>query len=195
MWKWLIESCTDVIENHTTHSGYGVVLHRDQNFLMIELPSGRRIYYYQPLVLPMVPPWERDRVEEEVIALMAETFVSEEQARVIVGPPRKRPTITYMGMNQFTKQWERISTHGGKFTEQITQAFARDVLAFHMCEIERQLGPIIRAHVHDEPVSMVPEFNAATRLAKIEEIMSTSPPWAPTLLLGASGFLCKRYKK
>lgn len=174
IWYWLLDSCKDVVQNWTGHTGYGVHIHRDQNFLMIDLPSGRRIYYYQPLVLPMVPPWERDKPPEE---------------------QRRRPTLTYMGMNQHSKKWERLTTHGGKITENIVQAFARDVLVFHMRETEERFGPIIRGHVHDEQIPLLPADRAEEMLAEIERIMSISPPWAPALLLGAKGFLTKRYRK
>lgn len=174
MWYWLVDSCKDVVQNWAERTGYGVRIHRDQNFLMIDLPSGRRIHYYQPLVLPVVPPWERDKPPEE---------------------QRRRPTLTYMGMNQHSKKWERLTTHGGKITENIVQAFARDVLVFHMRETEGQFGPIIRGHVHDEPIPLLPADRAEEMLAEIERIMSISPPWAPALLLGAKGFLTKRYRK
>lgn len=44
--------------------------------------------------------------------------------------------ITYMGINQYTRQWERIRTYGGKAVENATQATARDVIAHSMPRIE-----------------------------------------------------------
>ena len=196
MWYWLLDACKDVTENWTEHVGYCVRIHRDQNFLFIDLPVGRRIAYYQPLVLPMTPPWERDRIEKAVAEMLLDNpSLTEDAARAIVGPPNKRPTMTYMGMNQHTKKWDRLTTHGGKVTENIVQAMARDVLAFHMREIEKLLGRIIRGHVHDEAIPLVPADKALDWLQVIESTMSTSPPWAPTMLLGAKGFITKRYRK
>lgn len=180
MWKWLVEACKDVIDNFTVWEGYTVRIRRDSNFLFIDLPSGRSIHYYQPLVLPMIPPWEQAKVDAGEIEL--------EDAQ-------KMPTITYMGMNQYTKQWTRLTTHGGKITENIDQAACRDILAFHMLQIEKEFGPIIRGHVHDEAISLVPARDAADILVDCEDIMRISPPWAPTLLLDADGFITKRYKK
>jgi DNA polymerase len=37
--------------------------------------------------------------------------------------------ISYMGVNQYTRQWTRIKTYGGKLIENADQASARDVLA------------------------------------------------------------------
>lgn len=44
--------------------------------------------------------------------------------------------ITYMGVNQYTRKWERIRTYGGKCVENCTQAAARDVIARSMPRIE-----------------------------------------------------------
>jgi len=47
------------------------------------------------------------------------------------GEERKWETmaVTYMGMDTYTHQWKRISTHGGKLVENIDQAISRDILA------------------------------------------------------------------
>lgn len=44
--------------------------------------------------------------------------------------------ITYMGVNQYTRKWERIRTYGGKVVENCTQAAARDVIGRSMPRIE-----------------------------------------------------------
>ncbi|MNO88863.1 DNA polymerase I, thermostable [compost metagenome] len=44
--------------------------------------------------------------------------------------------ITYMGINQYTRKWERIRTYGGKACENLTQGCARDVLGYSMPRIE-----------------------------------------------------------
>lgn len=205
MWSWFDEATADVVENWTVHEGYCVRIHRDKNFLMIDLPSGRSLHYYAPLVLNKTPPWAMDRVEEameewdqEQSAIPAEERdPGEREAYManLIAQEEKRPTVTYLGMNQYTRKWDRLQTHGGKITENIDQAISRDILAFHMLEIERQLGPIIRGHVHDEAIPLVPEHQAEQYLRIMEGTMRIPPPWAPTLLLGAKGFITKRYTK
>ena len=196
LWQWLIETCKEVTEQHVAREGYTVRVYRDPNFLFIELPSGRRLAYFQPLVLPMVPPWEKERVEREIeTMLQLYPGMTEDEARKEVGPPHKVPTLTYMGMNQYSKKWERLTTHGGKITENIIQAIARDVLAFHMRKTEEYLGPIIRGHVHDEQIPVVPTDTAPQYLQHLEQVMSIAPPWAPALLLDAKGFITRRYRK
>jgi len=174
MWYAIAEACQDAVLNHTEFTGFGVRIRRDQNFLIIDLPSGRSIYYYQPLVLMKVPPWERKKPVEE---------------------QRKKPTLTYMGMNQYTHKWERITTAPGKIVENIVQALSRDVLGWHMLKIEADIGPGIVAHVHDEAVLEWDMDDDKATLDTLEEIMSQSPPWAPTLKLGAKGFITRRYTK
>lgn len=45
-------------------------------------------------------------------------------------------SITYMGVNQYSRKWSRLKTYGGKLFENICQAVARDVMAANMAQIE-----------------------------------------------------------
>lgn len=74
-----------------------------------------------------------------------------------------------------------------------TQAFARDVLAYSMPEIEKR-GYRIVLSVHDELLTETPdtpEFNAD----ELSALMATVPPWAKGLPLAAEGFETLRYRK
>ena len=101
--------------------------------------------------------------------------------------------ITYFGVNQYTRQWGRIKTYGGKLVENATQAFARDVLAYNMPAIE-QAGYEIVLSVHDELLTETPdseEFNAD----ELGRMMATAPAWAKGIPLAAAGFETARYRK
>lgn len=101
--------------------------------------------------------------------------------------------ISYMGNNQYTRKWERLYTYGGKFAENITQAFARDVLGHNMPIIERQEYEICLT-VHDEVITEapdLPEFNHE----HLSSLLATNPEWASDLPLAAAGFESYRYKK
>lgn len=105
----------------------------------------------------------------------------------------KHDTITYMGMNQYSRKWQRISTYGGKLAENITQAVARDVMAYNMPEVE-SCGYDIVLSVHDELITEtddVPTQNAKD----LSAILATVPDWADGLPLAAAGFDAYRYKK
>lgn len=101
--------------------------------------------------------------------------------------------ISYMGVNQFTKKWERILSFGGKFFENICQAFARDVLAYNMPDVEAA-GFAIVLSVHDELVAEVP---ASWRDAheELAAIMATPKDWCLDMPLAAEGFSTARYRK
>jgi len=58
-------------------------------FLRIQLPSGRHLHYFKPRIETLEAPWSTPDRYAEVDAL------------------------TYMGVNQKTRKWERISTHAG----------------------------------------------------------------------------------
>lgn len=102
--------------------------------------------------------------------------------------------LTYMGMNQTTRKWERTKTWGGKLTENLIQAIARDCLAESMTKIQKA-GYHIVMHVHDEVIVEVPAENAEGHLKRIEDLMGESIEWAPGLLLTADGFNSPYYRK
>lgn len=101
--------------------------------------------------------------------------------------------ITYMGVNQYTRQWSRIKTYGGKLIENCTQAFARDILAYNMPAIERA-GYEIVLSVHDELLTETPDTDEFNHQA-LSALMATQPPWAQGIPLAAAGFETYRYRK
>jgi DNA polymerase len=101
--------------------------------------------------------------------------------------------ITYMGVNQFTRAWSRISTYGGKLAENATQAVARDVLAAGMLQAQRE-GYEIVLSVHDELITEAPD-QARYSAAGLAACMSQNPAWADGLPLSAAGFEATRYRK
>lgn len=103
-----------------------------------------------------------------------------------------REALHYHGMNQETKKWEVVSTYGGKLTENIVQAIARDCLAESIKRLAA-LGYQIVMHVHDEVILDIPEEQAD--LNTICSIMGQPLPWAPDLLLKAAGFQSYFYMK
>lgn len=105
-----------------------------------------------------------------------------------------KKSIRYRGMNQETKQWEYVDTYGGKITENVVQAIARDLLADAMREMDSE-GIEIVMHVHDEAVAECLENEADAALEKMCDIMSRGLPWTDGLPLGAEGYVTPYYKK
>lgn len=101
--------------------------------------------------------------------------------------------VTYMGVNQYTRKWERLHTYGGKLVENATQAVARDVLASAMPVCEEQ-GYQIVTSVHDELLTEAPDSDEYSDKA-LAAIMASNPTWADGLPLAAAGFETYRYRK
>lgn len=136
----------------------GIVFERvdvsNNSFLSVQLPSGRKLFYYKP------------RLDS-------------------------KGSIVYQGIIQETKTWGEIATYGGKITENIVQAIARDLLAVSMLKIDKAGYPIVM-HVHDEVIS---DVNDEKALKEICDIMGENVSWAEGLSLKADGFVTNFYKK
>ena len=105
--------------------------------------------------------------------------------------------LTYMGTNQTTRKWEVIETYGGKLTENVVQAIARDCLAGVLVTLDRMtkydIKPIF--HVHDEVVCEVPEDEAAGMLGVLKQVFALPLRWAGGLPLKGEGYITKYYLK
>lgn len=101
--------------------------------------------------------------------------------------------IRYLGINQYTRKWCKLSTYGGKLAENVTQASSRDILATGMI-IAEQCGYETVLSVHDELITEVIDGDAYSEKG-LSKILSTPPAWAYGLPLAAAGFESKRYKK
>jgi DNA polymerase len=101
--------------------------------------------------------------------------------------------LTYEGLNQYTRKWERLETYYGKLVENIVQSVSRDVFMSGLRRAELDdLCVVLR--VHDELVCEVPDDPAYT-VERLVACMATVPGWAAGLPLKAEGFECKRYRK
>lgn len=101
--------------------------------------------------------------------------------------------ISYMGMNQYSRKFERIKTFGGKIFENMCQAVARDVMTNNMAAMEDGGFDIVLT-VHDEVVTEAPD-DAYHSTDKLSTLLATAPSWAPDMPLAAAGFEGYRYKK
>lgn len=132
------------------------------SFLWCRLPSGRVLCYPFPRVGETQTPW---------------------------GP---KDAVTHMVLNSVTRKWEREPTYGGKLTENVVQAVARDLLVAAMFRLEDHGYPLIFT-VHDELVLEVPEDEGS--LEEVEELAAIAPDWAAGLPMAAEGYRSRRYAK
>ena len=102
-----------------------------------------------------------------------------------------RMAIHYYTVGQQTKKWEVDSTYGGKMTENIVQAIARDCLAETLRRIDR-MGLQVVFHVHDEVIIDAPQDVTAEQICRL---MAEPITWAPGLILKGAGFESGYYMK
>lgn len=104
----------------------------------------------------------------------------------------KVPKVVYTGLT--SKSGGRIARtelYGGILTENMIQATARDVLAYHLLELDRQ-GVNVVFHVHDEFISEVDkDFDPG----QIVKVMSKCPDWLPGCPLAAEASEHQHYTK
>lgn len=137
-----------------------------QDILYCKLLSGRYLIYHKPRLTPS------ERIQD-TLSLSFEGW-------------NTNPKMGGMG-------WIRMNTYGGKLTENVVQATARDILANAIINLEKSGYPVV-LHVHDEIVCEVPE--GVGSIEEFEKIMSTLPSWAKDWPVKASGgWRAKRYSK
>ena len=102
-----------------------------------------------------------------------------------------RDALHFYGTNQTTGKWGIVSTYGGKLTENIVQAVARDCLAVTLDRINR-LGFQVVFHVHDEVIVDAPMDLSVDTIC---DLMAEPIPWAPGLILKGAGFESQYYMK
>lgn len=141
--------------------------HKGREWLTIQLPSGRKLMYYNP------------------------TLVDGKFGGFAVSYEGMADDVD----GKKTKVWGRLDTYGGKITANITQATARDCLTALEQRIYNELGIVYIFQVHDEVVLEEDEDKAEEIYEKIEEMAATSPSWAAGLPIKGEGFVSKVYKK
>lgn len=114
----------------------------------------------------------------------------------IIEDPRMlgKMTLSYMGLNSYTRKWERLTTYGGKLSADGTQATARDIL-WHAAPLVEAAGFPIISRIHDEFVTE-PLDDDKYSVQRMVAAMTVMPPWADAdLPLAADGFQDYRYRK
>lgn len=117
--------------------------------------------------------------------------------------PRLRPSergglaLSYEGWNTNPKNggmgWIRMDTYGGKLTENVVQATARDILVHAIVKLWRA-GYRTVLHVYDEIVAEVKKGWGSVE--EFERVMSEMPEWAEGWpVRAAGGWRGRRYRK
>ena len=141
----------------------GIVVGRKWGMLTITLPSGRTLCY--PRVSIGIERNDGWRGDHEI--------------------------IEYEGTNRTTKKWGKIRTYGGKLTENVVQAIARDILGIVILRA-REAGLPVVFHIHDE---IVVEAAPGQTLEQVEALFSKPISWCTDLPLKGAGYTTPYYLK
>lgn len=168
MWKEIDEASKEAVRYHRPVycTCKKLIFNCDDSYMTIQLPSGRKLFYANP------------------------KFKDKKIGRATV-PAR---VLCYGGIVQETNQWGEIDTYGGKLTENIVQAIARDLLGNSMLNMQ-QKGFAITMHVHDEAIAEIPLENAEEHYNNMVKTMEQVPVWAPDFPLKADGYITPFYLK
>ena len=162
-----------------------------RSWLRMKLPSGRYLCYPDPLI--EVETCSRCGGSGDVLYAHAEREVLMKCPECGGSGQIGSGQITYMGIDQYTRQWKRLETYYGKIVENWTQAVARDVF---FCGLRRAMdaGFKIVLRVHDELVAEV-AWDSGLTDDKLSELIATNDDWNVGLPLAAAGFTTTRYRK
>ncbi len=142
---------------------------KDENVLTVRLPIGRKITYQTPKL---------------------------EMKRTLFG---ESVQLTYKGVEPTSKKFIRLSTWGGKLTENVVQGIARDLLFEAMLRLEKDgvSRPVLA--VHDEIVGerncQDLEVDSLGAHARFLQLMSAVPDWAEGMPIKVEGWTAERYRK
>lgn len=207
-WKDVQRAAIEAVKGSKTHVG-NVKFYLKDKVLMVELPSGRCLSYMHPQIKQEMVTFFKFNFEYkhfkkgdttlmnyELAKGLAAKLITTEEGTLPIGDCVKTPFLNemlfYEGMNQEKKIWCRIPTYGGKLTENIVQAVARDCLAHSMIQLDKA-GYKIVMHVHDEVVLECAAGEGS--VMEVDEIMSEGAAWAEGLPLKADSYISEYYRK
>ncbi len=138
------------------------------SFLWVQLPSGRPLCYPYPALTEKEMPW-KDKKTGRLARKLTFTFKTE---------------IKHKFVDSYA--------YGGLWSENVTQAAARDVLADALKRLDAAgYSPVL--HAHDEAVAEVPQdFGSVEEFCRL---MSEVPAWAKGCPISAAGWAGERYRK
>lgn len=152
LWYALEDAAVRTVWDRLPHEAYGVTYALEDGWLTARLPSGRKLWYYDPRPVRKAMPWS---TPEE---------------------PDIRPGFEYSAWK--LGQWKRISAYGGLLTENVVQALARDLLVNGMFNCEAA-GHGVVLTVHDEIITEVKEDISSPEV--LDAAMCRVPQWAQSL--------------
>lgn len=165
MWYRCGDAAIEAVQfpGKVTRAGAYLRFKYDGRFLMMQLPSGRKLRWYQPRVEKQMAPWGE-----------------------------MKDVVTAMGINTFTRKWQRSKIIGSSFFQSSVQATAADIMRYGCLSLE-DAGYHICMRIHDEFLSLVRDGYGSVE--EMVEIIRKTEPWAEGLPIDGSGWEGPRFKK
>lgn len=152
LWTAIEEAALETVLTGQPHSAYGCTYRMEGRWLTCELPSERKLWYFNPKAHRKEMPWSTP----------------------------ERPDVRMAWRYQAKKMghWRWVDTFGGHLVENIVQALARDLLVDAMFRCEAENMPLVLT-VHDENVCEVQKVLA--KAETLRHLMEEREPWARAL--------------
>lgn len=122
VWDGLQEAALRTVYEVKPHEAYGVEYRIEDGWLTARIPSGRKLWYFNPQPVKRTMPWNELDI---------------------------RSAWTYQQMK--AGQFKTVDAFGGLLTENVVQGLARDLMVYAMFNLEQNGFPIVLT-VHDEIV-------------------------------------------
>lgn len=150
-WRDLEDAACDTVWERVPHEARGVLFKLEDSWLTARLPSGRKLYYFNPRPIRKEMPWSTE----------------------------EKPDIRRAWNYQARKmgKWVTIDAFGGLLAENFASGLARDLLVTAMFKAEKNGLPIVLT-VHDEIVSDAKPSSQTSNAVTLRQIMEDRPQWA-----------------
>jgi DNA polymerase len=166
-------------------------------WLYMRLPSGRRIAYFEPSMhyeyrsCPMCKYESQLDTDNPPCPGCEKTpGLSPGSGKVISA---KAPA--YVGINTKTRQRERVTTYGGRITQNQGEGVPRDLLVHGMFKMEASGSMDLIGSIHDEVLAEVDAEDVGVLERAHDLFVKNLPRWADGLPIAAEGAVTVRYQK
>lgn len=172
-----------------THREVPIFWREIENAALSAVKNPNRTYTYRGLRI--IKPEKRDFL---YIFLPSGRYITFPNPRVVLHKTSWgdiKPTLEF---KVWDNKWMKSHTYGGRLTENVVQAAARDIMAYGIYDCELAGYPVAFT-VHDELIIQIPKEGAKEKQLEIRKILQTTPSWAKGLPIVVEDKLSTRYRK
>lgn len=168
VWAALEEAALRTVQTGRPHEGFGIEYRREDRWLTARLPSGRKLWYFNPRPVRKHMPWS---TEEKPDIRDAWVFSARKSGGFIT-----------------------IDAFGGQLTENVVMGIERDIMTAGMMRAEKNGFPVV-LEVHDEVVTEPVTTDCDEKT--LFQILCDVDPWTRMMQvpIAVEGWTSDRYMK